>query len=166
MAITRKSNKVRTAGLAIIWPSGLDLMFDVSSETRRRWERAGLLPKRDVFLGGQPIGWRPETLAAAMSGNVAQMRGLGQRNWRHQVDSENCTTRVKGPPLRQIERQLKAHQFFRTHCSMQFVERDVDGERLVRFEEKHTASYRPPGKVRGDWWWMPVPRGRWKAVRA
>jgi hypothetical protein len=72
MAIQRKSNKVRTAGSAIVWPSGLELMYDVSSETRRRWERAGLLPKRDAFLAGQPIGWRPETLAAAMSGNLAK----------------------------------------------------------------------------------------------
>jgi len=73
MAIRRKRNTVRSVGAAIVWPSGLELLYDVSAETRRRWERAGLLPKRDAFVGGQPIGWRPETLAAAMSGNVAEV---------------------------------------------------------------------------------------------
>jgi hypothetical protein len=71
MTIQRKRSKIRTAGTFCIWPRGVELMFDVSSETRRRWEKARVLPPRDVFLGGQAIGWKQATLEAATSGNLA-----------------------------------------------------------------------------------------------
>lgn len=68
---TRRKNVFRTAGSACVWPSGLEAMYGVSSETRRRWERAGLLPARDFYLAGKAVAWRPETIAAATSGNLA-----------------------------------------------------------------------------------------------
>ena len=80
------------------------------------------------------------------------------------MNSENCTTRVKGALIRQLDREIRATQFFHTHCGMGFVERDIAGERLVRFEEKHSATYRKPQNTRGDWSWRPVARGRYRAT--
>ena len=65
----RHSQKqVRAFGTRCIWPRGLRDRYGVSAPTLWRWERAGKLPKRDVFLGGRPIGWRPETIERAERG--------------------------------------------------------------------------------------------------
>jgi predicted DNA-binding transcriptional regulator AlpA len=52
-------------GTAIVWPKGVEERYGISGPTRWRWERSGKLPPRDVFIGGEPAGWRPATLAAA-----------------------------------------------------------------------------------------------------
>jgi hypothetical protein len=62
-------SKAKPAGTGVIWPKGLEEIWGISAVTRWRWERAGRLPTRDVFLDGQPVGWRPETLQRHMSGN-------------------------------------------------------------------------------------------------
>ena len=48
-------------GTAVIWPSGAEARYGIKPVTRWRWEGAGKLPPRDVFVGGRS-GWRPETL--------------------------------------------------------------------------------------------------------
>jgi predicted DNA-binding transcriptional regulator AlpA len=58
----------RTIGTACIWPRGVEQRYDISSPTRWRWEKERRLPPRDVFVGGRPVGWRPETLDAADRG--------------------------------------------------------------------------------------------------
>jgi hypothetical protein len=68
----RKPKVYRSAGTAIVWPLGLQERYDISASTRRLWEKAGILPPRDVFIGGEPKGWRPETLDAADRG-IAQV---------------------------------------------------------------------------------------------
>lgn len=62
--------RVRTAGTRCVWPRGVEERYDISAPTRWRWERVGLLPARDVFVGGKPVGWRPETLEAADRGHA------------------------------------------------------------------------------------------------
>jgi hypothetical protein len=60
-----KSNRIGPRqGTAVIWPSGLQERYGISAMTRWRWEKRGLLPARDVSVGGK-TGWRPETLAQA-----------------------------------------------------------------------------------------------------
>lgn len=59
----RKRKRAPHAGTAVIWPQGVQLMYDISAPTRWRWEKIGRLPPRDVNLSGKR-GWRPETLAA------------------------------------------------------------------------------------------------------
>ena len=66
-----RGKRARTAGTACVWPTGVQAMFGISAPTRWRWERLGLLPARDVFLAGRPVGWKPETLAAAQRGQPA-----------------------------------------------------------------------------------------------
>jgi len=59
-------SKIRRApmsGSAVIWPSGVEEMYGISTQTRWRWEKLGRLPRRDVSIGGK-TGWRPETLKA------------------------------------------------------------------------------------------------------
>jgi hypothetical protein len=51
-------------GTVVVWPSGLEERYGISAPTRWRWEKRGLLPPRDVSVGGR-TGWRPETLAQA-----------------------------------------------------------------------------------------------------
>jgi predicted DNA-binding transcriptional regulator AlpA len=60
-----RPKKARTTGTRCVWPSGVQEQFGISEVTRWRWERDGLLPARDVFVGGKAVGWRPETLEAA-----------------------------------------------------------------------------------------------------
>lgn len=64
-AHTGRTQHKRTAGTVCIWPRGVERMFDISAPTRWRWEKLGLLPPRDVFVGGRAVGWRSETLEAA-----------------------------------------------------------------------------------------------------
>lgn len=66
----RRQKQVRSVGAACIWPSGVQARYGISACTRWRWEKAGKLPPRDVFVGGLPIGWRPETIETAESGPV------------------------------------------------------------------------------------------------
>jgi hypothetical protein len=66
----RNHKRSRSAGTACVWPRGVELRYDISAPTRWRWERLGLLPARDVFVGGKPVGWKPETLDTADRGQV------------------------------------------------------------------------------------------------
>jgi len=71
-ARTRKPSKIsQRRAKAIVWPLGVEQRYDISTGTRIRWERMGILPKRDAFIGGEAKGWRPETLEAADRGNLA-----------------------------------------------------------------------------------------------
>jgi predicted DNA-binding transcriptional regulator AlpA len=76
MATRRKKKRdahFRKTGTACVWPSGIEARYDISAPTRWRWERDGRLPPRDVFIGGQAAGWRPETLDRADRGQQAQV---------------------------------------------------------------------------------------------
>ncbi len=65
----------RSAGTACVWPKGVEQRYGISAPTRWRWERQGLLPPRDVYIGGRAVGWRPETLEVAdRGGRVAEGR--------------------------------------------------------------------------------------------
>jgi predicted DNA-binding transcriptional regulator AlpA len=55
------------AGTVVVWPKGVEERYGISAPTRWRWEHKGLLPARDVHIGGRS-GWRPDTLTAAESG--------------------------------------------------------------------------------------------------
>ncbi len=55
-----------SAGTSVIWPKGARERIGISGPTLWRWEKHGKLPKRDVFVAGKPIGWRPETFEAAL----------------------------------------------------------------------------------------------------
>jgi hypothetical protein len=66
----RKAKIYRSVGAAMVWPLGLERRYNISASTRRRWEALGILPARDVFIGGEPKGWRPETLEAADRGKT------------------------------------------------------------------------------------------------
>ncbi len=59
----RRRKRPPHAGTAVIWPQGVQAMYDISAPTRWRYEKSGRLPPRDVHLGSKS-GWRPETLAA------------------------------------------------------------------------------------------------------
>ena len=70
-----RSTSRRSVGTACIWPRGVEQRYDISAPTRWRWERQGLLPPRDVYIGGRAVGWRPETLEVAdRGGRVAEGR--------------------------------------------------------------------------------------------
>ena len=58
----------RTGGTRVVYPRGAQEQLGVSAPTRWRMERDGRLPPRDVYIGGKPVGWRPETLEAAQRG--------------------------------------------------------------------------------------------------
>jgi hypothetical protein len=62
------AKRVRTTGVGCIWPRGLRERYGVSAPTLWRWERAGKLPRRDIFIGGRAVGWRPETIERAECG--------------------------------------------------------------------------------------------------
>ena len=66
-----KHRQARSVGDRCIWPSGVQKRYGISAPTRWRWEKLNLLPARDVFIGGVPKGWKPETLDAADSNPVA-----------------------------------------------------------------------------------------------
>jgi predicted DNA-binding transcriptional regulator AlpA len=77
MAKSKKQTKpverkrARTAGSVCVWPSGVEVRFGISAPTRWRWEKDGKLPRRDVFVGGVAVGWKPSTLETAERGPVA-----------------------------------------------------------------------------------------------
>lgn len=49
----------------VIWLADLPKELDCSKETVRRWRKADKLPKADVQLTQQSVGWRVSTLRAA-----------------------------------------------------------------------------------------------------
>jgi hypothetical protein len=49
----------------VIWRCDLTTKMGVTSETVRRWIRAGKLPKPDVAMSRITLGWRLSTLRAA-----------------------------------------------------------------------------------------------------
>lgn len=65
---TRKPKRVRDSGRVVIYPRGVELRYGISLSSRWRWERDGKLPRRDVYIGGNAVGWRPETLETAERG--------------------------------------------------------------------------------------------------
>jgi predicted DNA-binding transcriptional regulator AlpA len=62
----RRKRSAPHGGTLATWPKGLEIQLGISAVTRWRWERDGKLPKRDVSIGGR-TGWKPETIAAALS---------------------------------------------------------------------------------------------------
>jgi hypothetical protein len=67
----KASAAARAVGPVVIYPGGAEIRYSISGPTRWRWEQAGKLPPRDVFVGGKAIGWRPETLEEAERGPAA-----------------------------------------------------------------------------------------------
>ena len=61
MKRSTKTKRAPTEGTRVVWPSGVERRYDVSSVTRWRWERTGRLPPRDIRIGGR-TGWHPTTL--------------------------------------------------------------------------------------------------------
>lgn len=53
---------------AILWPRDLERHLSISAPTRWRYERAGRLPPRDAFIGGEPVGWLRSTIDAMLAG--------------------------------------------------------------------------------------------------
>jgi len=68
--VDKRSRGAPIRGSAVIWPSGIEERYGISSITRWRWERAGKLPPRDVHIGGRS-GWKPTTIEAAESAGRA-----------------------------------------------------------------------------------------------
>ena len=66
----RAPKRLRDSGTRVVYPRGLETRYGISLSTRWRWERAGRLPARDVFVGGRAIGWRPETLDMSERGET------------------------------------------------------------------------------------------------
>lgn len=71
----RKPRVCRRTGTHVIWPAGANERYGIDSCTRWRWEREKKLPARDVFVNGEAIGWRPETLDAADRGELPAKAG-------------------------------------------------------------------------------------------
>lgn len=67
----QKVSRGPSAGTAVIWPKGARALIGISGPTLWRWERDGKLPPRDVVVAGRAIGWRPETLDAALRSPAA-----------------------------------------------------------------------------------------------
>jgi predicted DNA-binding transcriptional regulator AlpA len=65
-----KTFNCRREGTKIVWPAGVCARYGISAPTRWRWERGGKLPPRDVYVSGEAVGWRPETLDAADRGEI------------------------------------------------------------------------------------------------
>jgi|GEM_PF-6141295 len=63
-----QTKHARAVGTGCIWPIGVQQRYDISAPTRWRWEKLGLLPPRDVYVGGKPVGWAPATLDRADRG--------------------------------------------------------------------------------------------------
>ena len=66
--MSSKLVRAAAAGTGCVWPRGIEERYGVTRRTRRRWEKAGKLPPRDVFVGGRAVVWKPETIEAAESG--------------------------------------------------------------------------------------------------
>lgn len=55
----------------VIYPNELEHRLGISPVTRWRRERAGLLPKRDFFVGGKAEGWFIATIEASEKPHAA-----------------------------------------------------------------------------------------------
>jgi predicted DNA-binding transcriptional regulator AlpA len=66
----RAPKRPRTGGTRCIFPRGLQDRYGVSNATVWRWRRAGRLPPMDVYVGGQAVGWLPETIERADRGGT------------------------------------------------------------------------------------------------
>ena len=64
-SISKPKRQGPRRGTGIIYPAGIQERYDISAVTRWRWEKAGRLPARDLFIGGVAEGWRPETIEAS-----------------------------------------------------------------------------------------------------
>jgi predicted DNA-binding transcriptional regulator AlpA len=67
----RESKRLSGGGSLVIYPRGVQQMLGISLPTRWRMEQQGRLPKRDFFVNGVAVGWRPATLEAAFAGKQA-----------------------------------------------------------------------------------------------
>ena len=63
---------VSRATPSIYWPRDIQCKYNVCAETRWRWEKIGRLPPRDCYLNGKPVGWKRDTIDAAMDGRAVQ----------------------------------------------------------------------------------------------
>jgi predicted DNA-binding transcriptional regulator AlpA len=52
-------------GTRVLWPRDLTQRYGISNTTLWRWERARKLPSRDVYLGGEAVGWYLSTIETA-----------------------------------------------------------------------------------------------------
>lgn len=71
MAMQKRASKVKAArkpkapvSPIVLYPRDVQKLLNISFTGRWRLEKQGRLPPRDVFLGVQAVGWRPETLEA------------------------------------------------------------------------------------------------------
>jgi len=52
-------------GECLVWRRDLQALMKVSSETMRRWLRAGKLPEPDLNLSSHTVAWKRSTLEQA-----------------------------------------------------------------------------------------------------
>ena len=69
---SRAPKRLRDSGTNVVYPRGVERRYGISETTRWLWEKRDKLPKRDVFVAGKAVGWRPETLDAADRGQVTK----------------------------------------------------------------------------------------------
>jgi predicted DNA-binding transcriptional regulator AlpA len=50
----------------VMRPADVQRFFNISLNTRWRWEVEGKLPKRDVIISGRPFGWLRSTIETAI----------------------------------------------------------------------------------------------------
>jgi hypothetical protein len=62
--VDKRKRPAPLSGSEVFWPSGLLERYGISRPTLWRWERGGMIPARDVHIGGR-TGWRRETIEAA-----------------------------------------------------------------------------------------------------
>jgi hypothetical protein len=67
-AISVGNGKPMTERRSVVWPRDLERRYNISDSTRARWEKIGLIPRRDVYLGGKPEAWYLATVEAAERG--------------------------------------------------------------------------------------------------
>ncbi len=67
----RKALPVSAPTVNVLRPMDVERRYNITAPTRWRWEKSGVLPKRDVFRGGKAWGWYETTLAASERGPVA-----------------------------------------------------------------------------------------------
>lgn len=67
---TKPPRRAKLRGTYVIWRAGLCQRYGITHVSLWRWEKAGKLPPRDVFIGGRALGWRLETILRAEAGIV------------------------------------------------------------------------------------------------
>lgn len=58
------------SGTHVIYPTDLQERWGYSKSTLWRLEKDRKLPPRDFFIGGKPVGWKPETIEAHERGEA------------------------------------------------------------------------------------------------